>query len=598
MLAEPDDTAVAWRRDRAARAALAAFAVDPAGLGGVVLHGRASPARDRWLAELRAALPNVVKMRRVPVTVGDDRLLGGLDLVATLKAGRSVLQHGLLAELDGGVAVFPMAERMPRATAQRIATVLDTGSVQIEREGMSAILPARTGVVLLDESLEPDESAPVALRDRVAFWLECDGDDRGTAAEACTTADEVALARRRLPSVVLDDASLQALTGAAAAFGVPGIRAPLFALRTARALAALDADREVGEDHLRLAAELVFAPRATRLPAPADPTGEDDDRSKEETPAPPSTAAAPEAPGDTPVPADALPDRVIEATRAALPPALLAALASELAARGRQAQSAGRAGELRESLLRGRPLTPRAGLPRGGARLDLLATLRVAAPWQRLRATGAPSRRLRVEVSDLRIKRFRERSTTMTIFVVDASGSTALHRFGEAKGAVQLLLADCYVRRDEVAVVTFRGAGASLAVPPTRSLVRAKRCLDGVAGGGGTPLAAGLRSALEVALIARRRAASATIIVLSDGNANVGLNGIGGRAAAEADSLAIARQIGAAGISTLFIDTAPRPREAAARLATVMRARYLPLPYANAAAMHAAVSRMAAGGAR
>ena len=320
MLAEPDDTAVAWRRDRAARAALAAFAVDPAGLGGVVLHGRASPARDRWLAELRAALPNVVKMRRVPVTVGDDRLLGGLDLVATLKAGRSVLQHGLLAELDGGVAVFPMAERMPRATAQRIATVLDTGSVQIEREGMSAILPARTGVVLLDESLEPDESAPVALRDRVAFWLECDGDDRGTAAEACTTADEVALARRRLPSVVLDDASLQALTGAAAAFGVPGIRAPLFALRTARALAALDADREVGEDHLRLAAELVFAPRATRLPAPADPTGEDDDRSKEETPAPPSTAAAPEAPGDTPVPADALPDRVIEATRAALPP--------------------------------------------------------------------------------------------------------------------------------------------------------------------------------------------------------------------------------------------------------------------------------------
>ena len=101
-----------------------------------------------------------------------------------------------------------------------------------------------------------------------------------------------------------------------------------------------------------------------------------------------------------------------------------------------------------------------------------------------------------------------------------------------------------------------------------------------------------------MALIARRRAASATIIVLSDGNANVGLNGIGGRAAAEADSLAIARQIGAAGISTLFIDTAPRPREAAARLATVMRARYLPLPYANAAAMHAAVSRMAAGGAR
>jgi magnesium chelatase subunit D len=133
------------------------------------------------------------------------------------------------------------------------------------------------------------------------------------------------------------------------------------------------------------------------------------------------------------------------------------------------------------------------GDPRSGARLDLMATLRTAAPWQRLRGPAPGGARLRVQADDFRVVRFRQRAQSVTVFVVDASGSAALYRLAEAKGAVELLLADCYVRRDEVAMIAFRGDMAELLLPPTRSLVRAKRSLSALPGGGGTPPGGGHR---------------------------------------------------------------------------------------------------------
>ena len=113
--------------------------------------------------------------------------------------------------------------------------------------------------------------------------------------------------------------------------------------------------------------------------------------------------------------------------------------------------------------------------------------------------------RLRMSPEDFRVTRYKQRTQTLTIFVVDASGSTALNRLAEAKGAVELLLADCYIRRDQVAVVAFRGRKAEILLPPTRSLVRAKRGLAGLPGGGGTPLARRSRPRRPLAMLARRR---------------------------------------------------------------------------------------------
>ena len=193
---------------------------------------------------------------------------------------------------------------------------------------------------------------------------------------------------------------------------------------------------------------------------------------------------------------------------------------------------------------------------------------------------------------DLRINRLQQRAATATIFVLDASGSSALHRLGEAKGAVNLLLADCYVRRDQVAVIAFRGRSAELLLPPTRSLVRAKRSLAALPGGGGTPLALGLEAALRLAAVVRRSGATPVVVLLTDGRANITRSGETGRAQADADAIAMARQLRAARLTVLVVDTSPQPAIAAQRLAAEMAATYRTLPYAGAAALSAAVQAL------
>jgi magnesium chelatase subunit D len=267
----------------------------------------------------------------------------------------------------------------------------------------------------------------------------------------------------------------------------------------------------------------------------------------------------------------------------------------------------------------------RRGEPRGGARLDLIATLRAAAPWQPLRrreraarqaaaalestalegASGGrgpgavrvvvPAPRVEVRREDFHITRYRERRETTTIFAVDASGSAALHRLAEAKGAVELLLADCYVRRDRVALIAFRGAGCELLLPPTRSLVRAKRSLAALPGGGGTPLAAAIDAAAALADAVRRRGETPVVVFLTDGRANIGRDGAGGRERATADAQAAARALRAMGLSALLLDTSPQPQPAARQIAQAMGARYLPLPYAGAAELSLAVRAASAG---
>jgi magnesium chelatase subunit D len=231
-------------------------------------------------------------------------------------------------------------------------------------------------------------------------------------------------------------------------------------------------------------------------------------------------------------------------------------------------------------------------MPGGGARLALLDTLRAAAPWQRLRRPpdgDAKRPRISVRREDFRIRRYRERSETTTIFVVDASGSAALARLAEAKGAVELLLADCYVRRDRVALIAFRGRAADLLLPPTTSLVRARRSLAGLPGGGGTPVAAGLDAAQALAEAVLRRGGTPVLVLLTDGRANVTRAGAGGRDVAEADALTAARRLAAMRLAAVLIDTSPRPQPQAERLARAMGARYLPLPYADAGALSRAV---------
>ena len=586
-----------------ADAALAAalLAVDPAGLGGAVVRGPAGESRDRWLQALRALLPPETPFKRIPLHVTDERLLGGLDLGSTLRTGRRMLQRGLLAESDGGIAVLAMAERVSASTAARIAAALDTHSVALERDGLTARMDARLGLIALDEGLDADEAAPAVIRERLAFHLDFTELPAREPMQPEFDAAAVAAAREMLANVTVLPAVIEALAGTAAALGVHSARGAWLALKAARALAALCGVTVVSEAEAAAAARLVLGPRATQIPqmpeeAPPDQPPANDAAPPDE---PPPDREDPRDESEPPAPtAEELADKVLEAAAASIPAGLLASLAS-LAGRPRRGRSSGRVGEARQSAVRGRPIGTRAGAPERGARLDLLETLRTAAPWQPLRRRLAGDRgdqrsgHVHIERSDFRIKRFEERSETTTIFVVDASGSSALHRLAEAKGAVELLLADCYVRRDQVAVIAFRGMKAEVLLPPTRSLVRAKRALAGLPGGGGTPLAAGVDAALEVAAGVRRRGGTPTVVLLTDGRANIARDLSPGRARAELDAISAVRAVRLAGVTSLLIDTSPRAQPLAAKLAAEMCATYLPLPQADAQALNRAVRAVA-----
>lgn len=550
--------------------ALQLCAIDP-GLGGVVARG--GMVGDELVIALGAAIGTGAPIRRLPAHIDDERLFGGLDLGATLGAGRVVAREGLLAQADGGAIIVPMAERLSDGVAAAIAAALDTGAVVAEREGTRLEAAARFVVLALDEGVE-DERTPAALADRLAFWIDLSG-ARPSAPMVPVAVHDV----MRSPRPAVGDDALDALVSIAFALGIESIRAPILALRAARASARLAGRGDVGEADLALAARLVLGPRATRLP----PSPESD--------APPP----PEADGDPPPPDNdrqedgkvdrpPLDDILLQAAIASLPPDVLKRLAA--GAQARRALSVGK-GARQRSPSRGRPVGVRAGVPRGGLRLSIIDTLRAAAPWQRVRA--APPGLIKLTRDDLRIRRFESRAEALTIFAVDASGSAALARLAEAKGAVELLLAEAYVKRAQVALIAFRGTEAELLLPPTRSLARAKKALGGLPGGGGTPLAAGLAAALDLAEGAARRGRTPYLVILTDGRGNVAADGSTVRAQADADAEDAARAIAQAGIPTVFVDTSPRPRPEGARLAAVMQARYLPLPKADARTMHAAV---------
>jgi magnesium chelatase subunit D len=378
-------------------------------------------------------------------------------------------------------------------------------------------------------------------------------------------------------AVALAKGHAETLVALADALGIASLRAPLLAAMAARANAARAGRQETDETDIANAARLVLAHRATRLPAPPEEqqTPPPEEQQEQSSNPEPDTMETQDRP---------LEDQILDAIASAIPADLLAQLQA-----GRGGRLAGRGAEAgrKAPATRGRPLGARRGDPRR-ERLDLLETLRSAAPWQRLREQRGDAA-IAVRKEDLRVRRFRPKSRTTTIFVVDASGSSALHRLAEAKGAVELVLAECYVRRDEAALIAFRGQKAEVILPPTRSLTRARALLKGLPGGGGTPLALGLDAARQLADTVRRKGDRPFLILLTDAQANVGRDGLGGRQKAEEDALASAAALQRDGYESLLIDTSPRPQPKASALADRMGARYLALPHADARRLAAAI---------
>ncbi|MEI6045004.1 MAG: VWA domain-containing protein, partial [Chloroflexota bacterium] len=358
-------------------------------------------------------------------------------------------------------------------------------------------------------------------------------------------------------------------------------------------------------------------------PEPEEPEPPEPEEPEEEEPPPPENEE-PEPPEQQEEQEPQVDDLIMAALETELPADIL----SLVQARQQRAKSGSR-GET-YNWKRGRHIQSVPGKP-GRGRIAIIDTLRAAAPFQNIRKlegkkgrkavfkpipVPAPKTRARkpssgakvlVRSDDLRLKRYKDKAGVLFIFVVDASGSMALNRMREAKGAVTQLLQQAYVHRDKVALISFRGREAEVLLPPSQSVELAKRSLDVLPTGGGTPLASAMMTAWRMSESARRQGINKTMVILiTDGRGNVLLQENDetatlskderkSQAAQEVEQLA--SLLASEGLSTVVLDTQTSflSRGEAASLARKLCGHYIYLPRADARTITHSVTTAAEG---
>jgi magnesium chelatase subunit D len=530
-----------------------------------------------------------VTLAELPVGATEDRLTGSLDIERVLTEGTTAFQPGLLAAAHRGVLYVDEVNLLHDHLVDLLLDAAALGVNYVEREGVSVRHASRFLLVgtmnpeegelrpqLLDRfgltvqvtaSHDPAERAEVVRR-RLAFEADAAAFARRFAADTEALAAQVAAARTRLPHVELPDAALRQICAVCGAFGVDGMRADLVTARTAIALAAWSGRDVVIGDDIRTAARLALPHRRRRDPFdapgldeqalqealdeaaasnpsapddptdptdptdppdpedPSDPTDPGGDRHGDPDPAASSTSPDPQitqGPVSTPVP----PATPFRARLLAVPGVGEGAPGRRSAARGPFGRTVGARVPQQRPFALHLPATVRAAaLRRSGA---------AARGRSGAAARGGPPPLLSLLPQDLRAAMREGREGNLVLFAVDASGSMAARqRMRAVKGAVLSLLLDAYQRRDKVGLVTFRGAGAELVLPPTSSVEAAARRLASLATGGRTPLAAGLARAARVLAAERLRdpRRRSLLVVVTDGRATSGSDADLARAAA------------------------------------------------------------------
>lgn len=631
-----------------AKRALLLLAVEPR-LGGLLMASPSGTGKRRlvkaFVCLLEALEPadREAAPVRVPLGVSEDRLLGGLSPEPAAAGPRWRYREGLLARADRGVLQVDHINLLPESSLRAIASALDSGRIGVEREGVSASHPARFALL---GTYDPAEGQPGAIirarvgllvdgasttgldqRRRVLEFLQgFEEGERGSMPPSAAPDSEgtdpleaavesIRQARRLLGRVDFPDDDLRRLIAAAARLGLEGHRLDLFATLAARAHAALCGRGRVCEEDLEMAARLVLRPRA--LPADEEPhsgprheQAQPEEGRAAETPGSDPGATSEDSPPSAeapPIPVDPLPGEFPEETFSRLP-----------AARA--------AGRRPGPKIRSLPSSPGRAFgtdlrPDRRRSIAVAATLRAAAPWQSWRrrqaaataddqdrrstpgrgAKGGVGGPLVIRASDLRFRRFRGKAGILFIFVVDASGSMAVNRMAQAKGAMARLLQQAYVFRDQVALVRFGGEGAETLLPPTRSLQRAKRLVEALPASGATPLAAGLVQALGVARAARLRGSpQPVLLILTDGRANRPARPAPSEpgptpAALQQELRLLGAEIRREALTAVVVDTRPSflAGEEGRSLADWTGARYLRLPRTDQGALFQAVKSVA-----
>ncbi|MEV5001673.1 VWA domain-containing protein [Nocardioides sp. LML1-1-1.1] len=597
-------------------------------VGGVLVRGEKGTAKSTIVRALAAVLPPVedrpVPLVELPIGATEDRVTGSINLESALAEGKAEYEPGLLAKAHRGILYVDEVNLLHDHLVDLLLDAAAMGRATVERDGVSMTHEARFVLVgtmnpeegelrpqLLDRfGLTVEVAAPrdPALRAEVVRRrMAYDADPAGFAASyadaEAALRERIASAQDLVGSVRLTDAALLKIAEVCAAFDVDGLRADIVTARAAVAHAAWSGRSQVILDDIRVAATLALPHRRRRKPFDAPGLDEDlldqalgDDELPPEDPTDPEpdpepegpgpdgpdadgpepdghdgTAETPDSTGETPNSTGETPNSTGETPNSTDVAGTGATYRTRLlAVRGVGAGTSGRRSRARTS--NGRRVG--AAVPTGaGGAIHLTETIRAAAPHQFAR--GRREGRLLLRPADLRVAVREGRESNLVLFCVDASGSMAARkRMEQVKTAVLSLLLDAYQRRDKVGLVTFRGAGAEVALPPTHSVDAAAQRLEELPAGGRTPLAEGLLEAAHLLAVERTRdpLRRALLVVVTDGRATSGADAV-------ARSRAAAGLLAESGVTTVVVDceSGPMRMGLAAVLAEHLAAEHVPI---------------------
>ncbi len=545
---------------------LTVSSIDPS-LGSLSLKANYSTVREVFLSNLLSLL-KPKRLKKIYPFQNPTDFAKSINMIDTLTFGMPKYNEDIFSSEDIAL-ILTNSEKMEKGLAAFLRDKIKNSTYKF--------------FIALDES-ESNEVPRANLSDYLIFSINLDGKRYKDLKKVSINRKKIAQARENLVTVEVNEKILDYLIASAEMFSISNMHTIFSTLKVAKAICAYKREKTVSREDIHLAISLSMIHKAKQIPEFSQEKKEE--ASKEERLKNDNESKA----NNSELNSE---DKkmLIDALKITLPSNLIESLLSKNSQYISFGETAG-SGEKNINFSAGRPIPSVNRKYSSDKRIDLIGTLTRAIPWQKLRSPSiTKNRKIIIYPQDIMIKRFEKQSERLLIFLVDASGSNAIGRLNEAKGAIEILLSDAYAKRDNVALISFSGLKADRVLLPTKSLVTAKKKLSSLPGGGATPLANGLLEAFNMADAARSRSIKPIIILLSDGRGNISLDGVGDRVKAIADTTNIASLIKRNAINNIFIDTSRRKTPMADELARELNGHYFQLPLANSSSISKAVQQ-------
>ena len=541
-----------------AKRAMQCILVNP-NLKTVLIRGGQGSAKT-VLARSVANISNK-KIINIPVNVSEEQLFGGMDIDATIKEGKPVMQPGLLSRANGNIVYVDDVNLMDQRILMSLLNSVLEGRVVLEREGISSEYATDTILIATMNPSDSDISSHVLDRFDICAYASFPEEEKERSEILKRNMefqkdpksfielyrpDEDALksnldrAIKLFPLVTMSDDLIGVSVELAVKVMADGYRGDICMVNTAKAIAALNGRDEVMKKDVEEAAMLCLAHRRNYVQEPPPQPPQDQDQDQEDNQEQPTEDDKDDHEENENDEDDQPPEDQEEQQQE--PPdmdfqQLLDDMVFEIGDQFRvidyledrrrkvskTSAKKGRRMMVESSDSSGR--YARSRIPSDKTHdIAFDATVRAAAPYQKSRDHNDMA--INIQKQDVREKVREMRAGCTILFLVDASGSLGVRkRMAAVKGAVLSMLRDSYVKRDRIGMMAFRRDSAELVLPPTRSVEYSYRKLEEMPTGGKTPLSEALVTVNEYMTSYSRSHVGEMcyIVVITDGRANVPL---------------------------------------------------------------------------